>query len=225
MTPIPANPCVAFEQTAQSVLDGDVPPTALDVPHLTECPPCRELAGSVQLLQSALASPRTFPQPVPPPGFAADVVASALYDRRRRLRRTWAARAGAVAAALGLAAYLGTGSAPVDPPPIAKSGPVEIVAVPKEKPARVADKFAEAGEALASLTRRTADETLTPTLGLLPMVEPVVAVVPMPELTPATDDLSGLPSAAKVGLEPVAAPARRAWAVFVRDTGLGKPSS
>jgi hypothetical protein len=223
MRPEPSpNPCLEFEAVTNAVLDRDLPPSALESPHASECPACRELAGSVQMLLSALASPL----PAPPDGFAFRVVAAAVRDRKRQLRLRWAKRAGglAVAAAVVLAVYLGT------KPPVATPAPEVAIVVPKPepiptpRPARVSDKLAEAGEAFAAITQRTADEALTPTRNLFPMPEPV-ALPHVPEIVPETDPLAQLPGAAKAGLEPVTSSAKRAWNVFVRDVVPGKGSS
>ncbi len=223
----PANPCADFEAVTNAVLDRHLPPTALDSPHLSECPSCRELAGSVQLLLSALASP----PPVPPDGFAFRVVAAAVRDRKRQARIRWGARVGglAVAAGLLLAVYLGNRSAAPTPVEIVENAkpqpiPSHPEVTPTPRPAKVADKLAEAGSAFASITQKTADQALLPTRNLFPMPEPVElpsvpAIVP-----PQTDSLAQLPSTAKVGLEPVATSAKRAWNLFVRDVS-GKPSS
>lgn len=222
---LPPTPCDEFAAVTNAVLDRELPASALDSPHAAACADCRELAGSVQLLLSALPGP----QPAPPDGFAFRVVAAALRDRNRELRIRWATRVGgfAVAAGVAVAVYLGSKT----PPTPAPTPVVEVVVtptpepLPTPRPARVADKLAEAGSAFAALTQKSADEAIAPTRNLFPAVEPVAfpRVPDVPAETPVP--LAHLPGAAKAGIEPVAASAKRAWNLFVRDVVPGKPSS
>lgn len=228
---LPPTPCDEFAAVTNAVLDRDLPASALDSPHAAACADCRELAGSVQLLLSALPGP----QPAPPDGFAFRVVAAAVRDRKRQLRIRWARRVGgfAVAAGVAVAVYFGSNSPPTPAPTPAPA--VEVVVtptpaptpepLPTPRPARVADKLAEAGSAFAALTQKSADEALAPTRNLFPAVEPVAfpRVPDVPAETPVP--LAHLPGAAKAGIEPVAASAKRAWNLFVRDVVPGKPSS
>src|SRR5262249_31991830 len=151
-------------------LDG----TAEDAPevlaHLAECAACARLHEASLRLADGL---RRLSPPAPPPDFTDRLVAAVLHDqsadrRRRQLR----------AAVYALAACLLVGSAVAG---LYYSGLVKFGATPqpefveKKQPDEtpgpsVRDSVSEAGSAIASLTSRTADETVGQTRLLVPMV-------------------------------------------------------
>lgn len=103
---------------------------------------------------------------------------------------------------------------PVDPPQ-----QVVVVEPPTPSP-NIGDQFSEAGNALAKLTRNTADKaaprTLLPGEGVkVPDPKPMPA-----EAQHGTEAIAAMPAAAKSGIEPMTGSTRRAISLFLRDTGL-----
>lgn len=152
----------------------------------------------------------------PPPGFAARVMADVL----NRPRWPWKAVA-ASTLALALAA-VGVGYAvwpKAKPEPVPPQPVTTVTEPPPSAAPNIGDQLSEAGNALAKLTRTTAEKA-TPR-ALLP--EPAKVDPPKPlsaEANPAADAIAAVPAAAKSGLEPVAGGTRRAINAFLRDTGL-----
>jgi hypothetical protein len=84
----------------------------------------------------------------------------------------------------------------------------------------IGDQFSEAGNALAKLTRTTADKaaprTLLPGDGVkVPDPRPMPA-----ETQHGTEAIAAMPGAAKSGIEPMTGSTKRAISLFLRDTGL-----
>ena len=77
----------------------------------------------------------------------------------------------------------------------------------------------EAGSAVASLTSRTADETVAKTKGLIPViVDPSIGNFDLPPpLDPPAQDAAQAGEGVSSGLEPVADSARRAVGLFLRE--------
>lgn len=225
--------CRAFDRLANRVLDRELPPAALDADaHATHCPGCRAArAGVVRLLR------RTFPPVLAPtPGFADRVTRAAVADfrRRRMLRRAARVGIGALAASLLVGTWFASPRSPLaDRGAFARwwpAGVVRPVPVPEappapdstpdrqESPDSIRGRFAEAGSAVVSLTRKATDDTLAPALTLFtaPAPSPVRPGRPAGELPEA---LTELPQAAKAGLEPLTNTAKRAVNLFLRDVG------
>ena len=229
MTPPPptaADPdCRAFAATVRAVLDREAPAAALDDSHAAGCPRCRSAAADARLLLQLNAGP----SPRPPAGFAARVTALSLRNRRlRRLRR----RVGGFALAAAVLAAVVV-SRP-GPPAIGVRPPLEGVArgpvepLRPADPVRVGDAVAEAGAALAKLTRRATDDALAPVSAFLPPPNPTVPLSPSATGEPAGGLLAAVPESARAGLEPVTGPTRRAVGLFVHDLFAGtalKPTS
>jgi hypothetical protein len=92
----------------------------------------------------------------------------------------------------------------------AKAGP--------ERPMSLRESVDTAGDAFASLTTRTAGETVEQTRLLLPvMVGPGLEPPGLPALEPPTRNLNDAGRGVSAGLEPVSGSARRAVDVFLRD--------
>jgi hypothetical protein len=146
------------------------------------------------------------------------VVIAALRERRNRAYRRVGAGL-AVAAGLVAAVVLARPSAE---PTLASDGP-ELVQV--QPPVRVEAQLADAGAALVALTRRATDETVGSARSLVPTFGPPAfpPTVP-PETESAVEVLAEMPQAAQAGFEPVTNSARRAVALFLRDTGLSDPT-
>jgi hypothetical protein len=103
--------------------------------------------------------------------------------------------------------------------PVVNKPPQPVVTEPSPK---LGESLSEAGEALASLSRDTAEKTVAPTRSLFGTVErlrvPTADVTA--DLTPATQSFAAMPTAAKSSLEPLTNNTRRAINLFLRDTGL-----
>lgn len=227
MTPNAPTNCAAFEELVQRVLDRELPLATLDTPHSATCPECRDLASAARLLAGVSVSVTKFAPPVELADRVTDAVRGDYLTRRR-----WRVAGRAVAAA-ALAASVLIGAAlivqPTEPLEVVEAPPRQLPnPVPVPAP-RVADRFADAGSALASITRKATDQTVAPTRQLFPT--PAAPFSPMPEIPgvePAAESLASVPSAAKAGFEPLATTTRRAMNLFMRDTGLAtapKPKS
>jgi hypothetical protein len=210
--------CDDCRRRLQAWLDGD-PPGAdgLDA-HLAACPACRALDAAARRLRGGLLAA---PVLTPPAGLADRIVSGVLADRRRRQR----ARRRLVFAGLALAAAACLAVALLLP----KRAPSGVVSVapdsgraeaprPTEKepaPPSLNENVAEATSAVASLARRTADETLTSGQLLLPAVP---LDVPSDEvLGPPAESLRETGQGVATGLSPVTTSARRAFDRFLRD--------
>lgn len=219
-----ATNCTAFVDIVQLVLDRELPLGALETPHVATCVECRGLASAARVL--AAAPVNSFDAPVE----LADRITTAVegdYRTRTRLRLAGRAIAAALAASVLIAGLLYL--RPSEKPEIAEVPPQKQPESTPAPPPRVADRFADAGSALASITRKATDQTVTPTRQLLPTTPtPFSPMSEVPGVEPATESLASVPSSAKAGFEPIATTTKRAMNLFMRDTGLSstpKPKS
>jgi hypothetical protein len=190
----------------------------------TLCPACAEWAAAARRLDRGL---RLLVPPAPPAYLAERVVALVAADRRRRrYRLLFAASAAAVAALLLLAAWQAffhadpLAPAPSPDPSAVAQRPAPSADAPPDAPGRATlhDSVAAAGSAMASLTSRTADETVERTRMLWPVVEPPLGKFDLqPPLEPPTHSLQEAGQGVSAGLEPVADSARRAVGLFLRE--------
>jgi hypothetical protein len=218
--------CSSFAAVAVRVLDGELAPTALDHPHAARCEVCAQLAQSTLALLNY--SVRHQAECEPPTRSCAEAVlaqfqAPETRPQRRRTPSTWAGLAVAASLLLGLTVGLANRySAP--------AGPAVVTAIPplpQPPRANVSAQLADAGDALAALTRRTRDQAAAPTRTLWQTAEKI----PLPRNAPPAEfppKLPDVPAAARESLEPVTGTARRALNLFARDFGIapikpGKP--
>ncbi len=153
----------------------------------------------------------------PPTGFADRATAAVL----NRPRFPWKAISASTLA--GLVAVLAVGYvAWPKPQPAPTPAPQPFVTTPEPSAPspNIGDQFSEAGNALAKLTRSTADkaapQTLLPSEGVkVPDPKPLVA-----DPQHGTEAIAAMPAAAKSGIEPMTGSTRRAISLFLRDTGL-----
>jgi hypothetical protein len=216
----PPTDCALFEAQVQRVLDRELDAAALDDPHAAACADCRSLAAAAKVLAAY--------KPPPPPApveLASRLTDAAVWDFGSRRRRRVVGRAAGAALA---ASVLVGGFLFFRPTPAA----IEVVEVPprvsptptEAPPPRVADKFADAGQALAALTRKATDQTITPTRQLLPPAEAMTfSTGDVPGVEPAAESLAGVSGAARSGLEPMANTTKRALNLFLRDVGIAAP--
>ncbi|HKI30844.1 MAG TPA: hypothetical protein VKA46_03050 [Gemmataceae bacterium] len=212
--------CDDCRQRLQMHLDGEECGADHVEAHLAHCPECRAMDGAARRLLAGLLST---PAPTPPGGLTERVVAAALADRRQRLR--WRRRVAFVAGGLAVAAsllltVLLTGSPGRSPKVVDLTGPGTSTRNQDEpSPPSLNDNMAEATSAVASLARKTADETVSNGQLLVPSVplgmpaEEALA----PPLDPPAQSLRQAGQGVATGLEPVATSARRAFDLFLRD--------
>ena len=184
--------------------------------HLVSCPECRQWHGAARRLEEGL---RRVPVPPAPAGLTERIVARVLADQRaRRRRRLVVVVTGAFALAASVLFMTLARSlwAPVQPTPSPEV--VENLPAP--------DPISEAGQALAALPRRTADETV----GTLRMLWPVVAAPPMedpaelpPPFDPTARSLRDAGQGITTGLEPVTNSARRAFSLLLKEIPSMEP--
>jgi len=185
------------------------------------CPACAEWAAAARRLDHGL---RLLTPPAPPPLLAGRIVAQVAAERRfRRYRVLFAAGAVAAAATLLLAVWHAQVAAPrpshgPDARPVAKAPDAPPVEPAPADRVTIQDSVTAAGSAVASLTTRTAGETVEKTKVLLPVVpDPSLSKLDLPPaLEPPTRSLREAGEGVSA-LEPVADSARRAVGLFVRD--------
>jgi hypothetical protein len=231
--------CDQCRLALQAHLDGDpVSGDDLDA-HLHSCADCRALhAAAIRLRVGLLAAAA----PTPPAGLSDRIVAGVLKDQRarRRMRRriVFAVVGLAAAASLVIAVFFRGGTSGGSLAQVHQSlhdflfprPPVRVVAFDpshsmpdgdKEPPAppSLNDNMEQATSAVASLARRTADQTVNDGQLLVPSV-----TLPMPKeegvtptLEPPAESLREAGHGVASGLEPVAHHARRAFNLFLRD--------
>ncbi len=222
MTPEPQSLtlCERHEQATQRFLDGD--PDAFDSAiesHRVSCDLCRGYFQAASWLASGLSR---LGRPTPSPDLTERLVSAVLSDAprpsSRNVARPWLAIL-AIAASLVLAVALGlrfSANADVNrgntaPPQIATT-------VPPAVPVALEQSLAEASTAVATLTRRTADETVEPAKAILSSAADSAVLKTKPEVShSANDSLSTIRTGAALGIEPVADSARRAVSLFMRD--------
>jgi hypothetical protein len=215
------NPCQVYQERLLRSLDEErTEPSWSDASaaHGRSCPECRAWLEANARLRRGLRARQTVP---PPPGLEARIVAAVLQDRRHRQhQRRVATLLGALAASLlvvlaGRFLWLAEDSSPHLPPQ------ARIEPPPREKPISLRRPMVEAGEAVAALTTRTADETVEPTRLLLPVVTPPLPERPMePGLPSATQPLDEAGESVSAGLQPVTRSAQRAVDLFLRDLSM-----
>jgi hypothetical protein len=183
------------------------------------CPACAEWSAAARRLDCGL---RLLAPPIPSPNLTGRILAQVAAERRfRRYRLLVVAGVAATAATLVIAVWQSLhGGIPVPTPaPV----PGQVVQTPDSQPstprANLRDSMAEAGSAVASLTSRTADETMDKTKILLPVVvDPSLSKIDLqPSLDPSTRSLRQAGEGVSAGLEPVADSARRAVGLFLRE--------
>jgi hypothetical protein len=213
--PTPAA-CAAALAFLQRRLDGDpaVPPPAVAT-HLAECADCRERFRAATALEAALAR---LDRPGPPALLTERLVSRVRAHARRRRRWFWTAGA-TLAASVALAVWLARPGPVPAPPPDAPDMPAVVHDASPTAPPTLRQGFTEAGEAVVSLTRRTAREAV----GVGRQLVPDVPLPPAP--WPPTVETAALPlddarQALADGFEPVATSARRAARLFLRDLPL-----
>lgn len=219
--------CSLSHDLLQQRLDGEAIPdrAALDY-HLNTCPECRGLHAAASRLEEGM---RLFVPPALPTHLTTALVGQIMADQRARLRsrRIWIGSV-AVAAALLLAlgvsyqgTWLHTQSARLGEPIRVKELPPEVVVEgPRSLPSLSGSLF-EASAAVASLTRRTASETVGQSVLLWPDAMPAPPLtsshVVQPMLDPSAQSFKQATQGVAVAFDPVTSSARRAFSMFLRE--------
>jgi hypothetical protein len=203
--PIPPE-CATTLALLHRRLDGESVETSAEVAaHAALCPDCRARLVAARLLAAAPA-----PHEPPVPALVTErIITGVLADARRRRSRRWSLSTIGIAAAVTFALWLTRPTTPVTPIP---SVP-EVVR--EQPPPNLREGFVEAGEAVASLTRRTAAEAVGPVEWGLPTDGP--EWWSMPTLQAPSRPFEDAGVALADGFEPVTTSARRAARLFWRE--------
>lgn len=213
--------CAECLERLQERLDGVRAPDAAELSaHLADCPACRSLHAAAGRLEQGL---RALPPPCPPADLADRIALRVLAERRRPARWRRGLFLGlALAASLFLVVGLAlrrpqTGERVEAPPPPPPPAVVTPEAPPTPRPS-LGESVAEATSAVASLTRRAADETVEGSRALLPPMPLPSADDPLTTaFEPPAESLREAGHGVATGLQPVADSARRAVSLFLRD--------
>jgi anti-sigma factor RsiW len=217
--------CREFHDLLQQSLDGVVAPEDKGAElHLHDCPACAARHRAARRLNDSL---RRLVPPALPAYFTAKATSAGLRAIRYRRFVRRATFAGALAAGVLLAFtlrfYFRT-DAPAVPEreiarkPIETPAPASVPVEPGKTSPPLRNTVAEASEAVATLTSRTAGEAMGQTRLLLP----IVTGPSLNDLTLSAPDASAGPlrdagQNISAGLGPVATSARRAVDLFIRD--------
>ncbi len=215
--------CEHCHDRIQQRLDGCDGVDAAEVQrHLAECARCAALYAASQRLSRGL---HLLTPPRPPLDFTDRLVTAVLTDRRaQRQHARLRVAAYALAASLLIAATT-VGMVVSGWSPFGKTTSLPSIVhhqqpapeEPKPKPS-VRESMTDAGSALASLTTRTADETVGQTRLLVPMMTgPSLDDLDMPPGVEPTKSYLEASQGVTVALEPVTNSAQRAVNLFRRD--------
>lgn len=210
--------CSVYLDASQRRWDGEAVDEHDLRDHLTQCPICREWAEAVRRFDDRLALGQQEP---PAAERTTRIVNAVLFDRRARHRRQFrlvlgaAVAAGILLALLVRSAWLPTQSGVRDLPQqtvIEQPAPEQ----PRFSGPPLRDSLAEAGAAVAVLTRQTANDTrlLLPRAPETPLSNTDVF---QKTLGPTTTSLREAGQAVSDGLQPVTVSARRAFDLFLRE--------
>jgi hypothetical protein len=212
--------CRSAQELLQQSLDGRWIESPEWLIHLRACADCRAAAAAGRRLHEGL---RLLAAPPPPPDLAERIVERVLRERsnaRRRVRRRWAVGL-ALAAGVLLALMLrfertGPSSGNANPPvePVTKNAPT----LEEKNAPTLRESAAELGEVFATLTTRTAEETVGETRRWVAQVpRPALPKVELPALEEPARPLREAGEGVSEGLEPVTTSARRAVGLFLRE--------
>lgn len=231
--------CADYERLVQAVCDREQPRSALQSEHVRHCQDCQNRFHTAELLLTTLeqiAESRDVSLPVNFADRVLPVVLGEQQAERRAERRSRRLRSvltvGALAASFTLAALLIRDrlGEPAPVPQRSELASLHARPVAEVPPILVSAQLTEVRETLADLTRRTAEEALSPAQTFLPdrSPEPPVVVVPAEGMGATVATLADVPEAARTSLEPLTGSAERALNLFLRDVGLSqtlKPKS
>jgi len=212
--------CSEFQQRLQQRLDGEPKPEPNPIErHVVQCSACRALEAAADRLEEGL---RLLRPPAAPDDLGQRIVAGVLADQRHRLRYRRLALAGAVAASLLLAVFLGYSWRPAPPEAMVKDSKRQEPAAVATHDASLDESVHEASTALVSLMNRTADQAVEQGRVLIPPVQVAMPALPPADAwqAPLEQPVASLRTArhgVAVGLEPVTNSAVRAVNLFWRE--------
>jgi hypothetical protein len=201
---LPLKPeCAAALDVLNRWLDREtlaVPPDVAN--HVAACPDCGGRFAASGQLSAALAGDDSAPVP---PDLTERIVADVLFDfRRRRRSRVLSIAGAALAAGVALAIWLTRPAPPAVVP--------EVVQNTASPVSDLRQELADAGEAVAAVTRQAAADAVEAGRDLVPAIPPTQP----PTLGPVRP-LEDAGTALADGFEPVATSARRAARLFWRE--------
>jgi hypothetical protein len=216
--------CREFIDRLQQDLDVNAPPAGPDVEqHVRDCAACAALHAAARRMVAGLR----LAKPESPPADLQLRITSAV---RRDIRQRRLARRGLFATALAASlvvaivgrSYFTNRLQPVSDSTLAQGGgsanPATKTPLDGQPGApELRSAVVEAGEAVASLTTRTADETVDQTRILFPMVPSPLANLDLVAPEAPTRPLREAGENLTAALSPVATSARRAVDLFLRD--------
>lgn len=204
--------CREYHDWLQCRLDGAALDGAAAERHVAECLVCRELHHAAQRLTDGL---RLLPRLAPPADLAARITRRVQFEQQRS-RRLRLYTVSALAASLLLAVGVWRSLRPTTPA-VARE---PVVARSETPPPSLHRQMDEMGQAMASLTKRTTDETMYQTRLLLPELSlspPVMVRADVPGVVDAERSLSEVRRGMSAGVEPVTNSAKRAVRLFFRE--------
>jgi hypothetical protein len=155
--------------------------------------------------------------PTVPAGFA-DRVAAQWTARVRCVRRVkWTTAAAMLIGLTTVGGYFALRTP--EPPVVVAPLPVDPPTVPTPK---LSDSLSEMGEALAAVSRDTAEKASGPRslFGSVDKLRLPVPTAVAPDVTPAAQSFASVPASARASVEPLTNSTKRAIGLFLRDTGL-----
>jgi hypothetical protein len=216
--------CAAVRESLQRRLDRELLTEMADVvAHRANCPACASWEAAAQRLEEGLRQSR-FPDP--PPDLADRILAELKAQPVRKRRRI-----GLIAAGMALAASVMIGIYAIGFWKTPDSRTVAVVIqqpqpqAPVDEPKGREPEMAagldlsldEANAAVASLTRKAADETFSLRLPSLTLPDMTPSVEALEELEPAAASINEVRNGAVFGIAPIANSARRAADMFWRE--------
>jgi hypothetical protein len=166
-------------------------------------------------LAAAVAAYTARQLPTVPTGFA-DRVADRWAARVRFVRRMkWATAAAVILGLTSVGGYFAVRTP--ESPVVVAPPPIEPTPSPK-----LSDSLSEMGNALAAVSRDTAEKASGPRslFGSVDKLRLPVPAAVAPDMTPAAQSFAAVPSSAKASVEPMTNSTKRAISLFLRDTGL-----
>jgi len=216
MPPEPAA-CAVARESLQRRLDREAHSESAEVlSHRASCAACASWEEAARRLEHGL---RQAPPVRVPENLADRILAKMQAEPARRRRRIGFAAAGlALAASVAIVVFA---IAPWEEP-VPVSIAITLPQIPEPKVAQNAPpewSLDQAESAVASLTRKTANQTLSLRLPSLALPDMTPSVDPLEQLEPAVTSIGEIGHGAVFGVAPITNSARRAVDMFWRELG------
>jgi len=209
------NECREFRESLDALLDRETATVSADgEAHLMACESCRSDWRAARAIMALAGARRAPASPQRTDRLFQVVLADAIAVQPARRLAGWIAVAATVAAAVLAMVVAIRWREPIAGP----LPPADTIAnvTPKAPSISVDGQLAQASDAIASLTRRTADRAALPTRRIFASRPEMKPLEPMP-IEPAARRLADIRDGAASGFEPLAKTARRAFALFARE--------